>query len=262
MRFIFDEEKCRFAKEHIGRNGEISKVWMTQFSPKNKIGNCTNLFRKLKPTSPEDFYEKYIKYAEEHHTLPVKERGLTYEELLLLAGQYCNAGNAHSKVNYEADMYFYDMLCHIILETWEGQRTEREFSRFLEKLDYKCDHFDGEVDATYGLDIRVRRKDGKVSAIQIKPMTFFLSNRPDVVEHRRLLCKKYERTYEDMNGLKTYYAVYCKDKQTGEITWVKNGDGFRFKINELFIYDPRNVEGTFHDKQVIKWDSPREKLPI
>ena len=262
MKFEFNTDKCREAREALGRDKGVSDIWMRQFSPKTSIGLMSELYRKLSPTSPEDFYEKYVAYAEENHHLPIPDRGLTYEELLMLTGAYRQASLGHSLVTYSPEMYFYDALCHIILETWEGQQNEREFSLFLNKLGYKTETFDGNVDALYGLDIKVTRNDGKVSAIQIKPISFFTSKRPDVVEHRRLLCKKYEKAYTEMNGLKTYYAVYHRDKATGEVTWIKNGNGFRFKINELFIYDPRNIDGTFHDKGSIRWDSPRGKLEV
>ena len=108
------------------------------------------------------------------------------------------------------------------------------------------------------MDIKVTRDDSRVSAIQIKPISFFKSNRSDVQRDRIHLCMKYEEAFYNL-GFKTYYAIYVKDKTTGDITWVKNGDGFRFRINELFDYDPNDIRGTFTR---LALPEVYEKLPI
>ena len=66
---------------------------------------------------------------------------------------------------------------------------------------------------------------------------------------RCLQCRLHvEETVKDL-GIKTYYAIYTNDEQTGETLWLKNGDGFRFKINELFDYDKNDIMGTFTRKK-------------
>ena len=161
-------------------------------------------------------------------------------------------------LTYDFETFFYDAVCHIIIETWEGQQNERDFKKYLNKIGYECSDFDGHIDGKYGLDIKVTRNDGKVSAIQIKPISFFKSYRDDVQSDRVNLCQKYENALREL-GIKTYYAIYQKDKKTNEIYWVKNGDMFRFRINELFDYDPEDIEGTFVRR---KLPSITEKLPI
>lgn len=242
--FDFDYVKCIEAKAILGKNGVISKIWHDTFAPSNRIGNCTNLYRKHKPVSHRDFYEKYISYATSHPEERINDRGLSYEELLSLAERYKKTSEERTGVSYDLSTYFYDAVCHIIVETWNGQRLEREFMQFLRMLGYECGKFDGRIDAEYGVDIKVTRSDGRISAIQIKPISFFKSNRWDVQRDRISLCKKYEAAKENL-GIKTYYAVYAKDKETGDVKWIKNGDGYRFRINELFSYSPEDIEGTF-----------------
>ena len=125
---------------------------------------------------------------------------------------------------------------------------ELSFMRFLESLGYECDFFEGNIDAKYGVDIKVTRKsDGKTSAIQIKPITFFKSKRNDVHKDRVNLIHMYYNFLKDYN-LKTYYAIYLKDKDNGNIFWLKNGDGFRFRLNEVFDYDVNNIDNTLRTK--------------
>lgn len=258
MQFLFDNEECLKSKAILGKNGIVSTIWHNYFAPSNRIGNCTNLYRKLNPTDCNDFYEKYIKYGEEHMELPISKRGLSYDELVSVAERYKKAVEEKTNLSYDLSVYFYDALCHIIVETWDGQQNERDFIKFLTNLGYKCSKFDGKIDAKYGVDIKVTRNDGRVSAIQIKPISFFKSNRSDVQTDRINLCIKYEEALKNLQ-FKTYYAIYVKDKATGDITWVKNGNGYRFRINELFNYDQNDIRGTFTRLAIPE---VYEKLPI
>lgn len=258
MIFDFDVKKCVEAKAILGKNSHISSIWRDNFSGSNHVGNCTNLYSKLRPVSYEDFYRKYIEYAEKNKFLRISQRGLTYDELLDLAKSYKQKSENKTLISNDLSVYFYDALCHVIVETFDGQKKERDFIKFLTSLGYKCSHFDGKTDATYGVDIRVERDDGRVSAIQIKPISFFKSNREDVQKDRINLCYKYENTLRDL-GIKTYYAIYQKKRDSNEIDWIKNGKGYRFRINELFNYDPLHIEETFVRR---KLPETVEKLPI
>lgn len=258
MQFLFDSNKCLEAKNILGKNSTISAIWRNCFAPSNKIGNCTNLYRKLNPKDCNDFYKKYVKYAECNRTLPISQRGLTYGELGLLAERYKMLSEEKTNLSYDLSVYLNDALCHIIVETWDGQKNEREFTQYLEKLGYKCSKFEGSIDAKYGVDIKVERGDGVVSAIQIKPISFFKSNRNDVQCDRIKLCLKYEDALKNL-GIKTYYAIYIRDKETGDVMWVKNNGMYRFRINELFNYEPSDVRGTFTR---LTLSDEYDKLPI
>lgn len=258
MQLFFNKEECLKAKSLLGKNSVISTVWHDYFAPSNRIGNCTNLYRKLRPKSCDDFYLKYIDYAKNNPNLPISQRGLTYNELYSISERYKKVVEDKINLSYDVSVYFYDALCHIIVETWDGQQNERDFITYLNNLGYKCSKFEGSVDAKYGVDIKVERGDGRVSAIQIKPISFFKSNRSDVQSDRINLCIKYEEALNDM-GIKTYYAIYVRDRNTGEITWVKNNGMYRFRISELFNYDPSDIRGTFTR---LSLPEIYEKLPI
>lgn len=158
MQNFYFKNRTIKAKQEIGRYGIISSIWHDKFAPSNKIGNCTNLFRKLKPKNEKDFCDKYFQYAEEHKDLPISQRGLTYDEFVELVKNYMTMGNEASGMDFQYETYFNDALCHIITETYEGKIMELSFMRFLESLGYECDFFAGDIDAKYGVDIKVTRK--------------------------------------------------------------------------------------------------------
>ena len=236
------------AKKEIGKYGEISAIYKEYFSPSNKIGNCTNLFRKLKPKNEKDFCDKYFQYAEEHKVLPISQRGLTYDEFVEFVKKYMTMGNEASGMDFPYETYFNDALCHIITETYDGKIIELRFMRFLTSRGYECDCFEGHIDAKYGVDIKIKRKSGgQTRAIQIKPFTFFIAKRSDTHEDRIQLIHKYHDFVRDYN-IETDYAIYSKDENNGNILWLKNGNGFRFKIRDLFDYDPNDIDNTARSK--------------
>ena len=243
--FDFDLDKCKQAKETL----KCNDVWRKKFAPSNKVGNCTRLYRFLKPTNEEDFYKKYLKFAETNKTLRISLRGLTYDELINLSERYRDEYNTLYNKDYCLETFFYDVLQHVIVETYQGQKIERDFIVYLNHLGYKCSSFTPEIDATYGLDIKVNRKDGKVFAVQIKPISFFIAESNNVQTDRINLCKKYVSALNNLR-IKTYYSIYVKDKKTDEVVWVKNGDGFRFCIDDLFEFDENDIDNTFSRKNI------------
>ncbi len=45
-------------------------------------------------------------------------------------------------------------------------------------------------------------------------------------------------------GYKTDYAIYYKDRNNDKVFWLKNNNGYRFTIDELFQYDNNDLENT------------------
>jgi hypothetical protein len=80
--FKYDKLESIKAKKKINKIQIIRNVYKNHFAPSNVIGQCITLCEKLKPTSCEDFEIKYHEYAQNNINLPIKERGLTKEELI------------------------------------------------------------------------------------------------------------------------------------------------------------------------------------
>lgn len=248
FRLPFNEELCRKAKEELRGYSQSMTIYKNFFSSGKFIGNCTNLYRLHKPTSYEDFFNKYIEYAEQNQNLPIYDRGLSYDELRMTAEFYKIRAEYNGTPVKPVENYFYDLLCHIIVETFDGQEQERQMKTYLESIGIKCSSFKGNIDAKYGVDIKMEDNNGNISALQIKPVSFFYSNRKDVIEDRMKLCKEYEMTREDYQ-IKTFYSVYKRNETDNSIQWYKNGDSFCFKIKDLFDYDKNDIEHTFVDKK-------------
>lgn len=249
---LYKWEETLKAKGILGKYDIISEIWRRRFAPSPEIGNCTNLFRKVKPKSYEDFCVKYFEYAEQNKNLPIKERGLTYDEFMSLANDYRTASNIVLKKEHPIELYINDALCHIITETYDGKLQEVKFMEYLESNGFKCEYFEGNIDATYGVDIKVTSpNNGKVFAIQIKPLSFFKSTRSDVHKDRIGMIEKYHKCINDL-GIKTYYVIYSKDRNNGAISWIKNKNngGYKFKLNELFEYQIDNVYNTMSSKKI------------
>lgn len=210
----------------------------------NRVGNLTDLFRLHKPQSEEDFFKKYIAYAEEHkEELPIIKRGLTNDELLERATTYMTLANKSANTTFELDLYIKDMLCHLITETYDGKKCEMQFFNYLISCGYEPEFVCGELDSEYGVDILIGKED-KSLAIQVKPISFFKSTRSDVCQDKAKLIRNNYKLLQK-RGIKTVYAIYHKDKKTNEIKWALNKKGkFKFCLDELFTYNLSDIEGT------------------
>lgn len=160
-----------------------------------------------------------------------------------LAEKYKFLVEKNSDLKFDLKTYFYDAVCHIIIETKDGHKNEEEFIDYLKKQGYNCYFPDGRIDAKFGIDV-IAEKNEKTFFVQVKPLTFFLSQRRDVYEDRVKLCRKYEEALEKYNTV-TYYAIHSK--QNGGTYWVKNGNGFCFRMTDLFSYEKENIDGTYKE---------------
>lgn len=218
----FSEDKCRKAKERIRKFEPAMKVWGKEFSPSRSIGKCTFLFKTLSPDSYDDFFTKYIKYAEEHKCRPIKERGLTEEELIKCSEKYKALAEECCGDEFPVEDYLYDALCHIIVETFDGMNSERVALEYLKGLGINAEYSNYVYDSEYGIDIVVKNGYDILYGVQVKPETFLTSNRADVKEDRELLVKKKDKALA--KGIKTYYMVYRK-KFDNKILWLERSNG-------------------------------------
>lgn len=246
--FCYNKENTIKAKKILGKDENIREIWKHYYAPSTSIGNCSNLFKILNPRSEEDFFNKYFQYAQEHRNLSIWKRGLTYDEFVLMVNEYMEKGNEVSKNGqYDYDIYFNDTLCHIITETYEGKLRELSIIKYLEeKMGCKCSFYDGKIDARYGVDIKCQ-KDNIEQAIQVKPISFFLSTKKDVHEDRVNLVKKYN-LFEKDYGIKTYYVIYKLDNHNNTKWKVNNKGGIKFKLNDMFEYNANDIYNTLKVK--------------
>lgn len=231
---IFSEKACREAKEMLRRNEKIMKIWNDNFAPAKSIGKCSTLISKLQPETCEEFFYSYVKYAQNNSDQPIKDRGLTVEELHELAKKYKSMSEYQCpSLDFDENTYLFDAICHIIVETFDGRSKERDIIRRLKELGFDVEVAGDDFDRMYGIDI-ICKKNGKiVMGIQVKPHTFLTSSRKDVGEDRKRLYQKYIKTKNEL-GIETYYVVY--DSSSKDVVhWLTNINGkICFKINDLF----------------------------
>lgn len=242
--FEFDINKCIECKKILNKNPKSRIIYKNKCSYSKFIGNCTNLYYKLKPLNYKDFYEKELKYAEENKHLPVEDRGLTYEEFYMLAHKYKVLLEDCTNLTYDLSVYFYSLVCHAIVETFVGQKKEEIIMKYISDKGFEVKKVEGKKDAKYGIDIEVIGK-GQHFYLQVKPLTFFMSNYPDTNEDRIEACRKRENILE-LESLDTYYVIYDLDWETSQLRWLLNKkDVILFKITDLFEYDKDNIKETF-----------------
>lgn len=250
--FNFDIDKCIECKKILNKHPKSRSIYKNKCSYSRFIGNCTNLYHKLKPNNYLDFYEKELKYAEENHNLPIEDRGLTYEEFYMLAYKYKVLFEDSTNLKYDLSVYFYSLVCHAIVETFVGQKKEETIMKYISEKGFEVKKVDGKKDAKYGVDIEVLGK-GQHFYIQVKPITFFKSEYPDTHEDRIDCCRKREEIL-DLENLDTYYIIYELDWETSHLKWLVNrNNGILFKINDLFHYDKKDIKNT-----IVRFELPTE----
>ena len=203
--FKFDINKCIECKKILNRNDKSKEIYEHKCSYSRFIGNCTNLYYKLKPNNYFDFYEKELKY--------------------------------------DISVYFYALVCHAIVETFVGQKKEETIMKYISDKGFTVNKVEGKKDAKYGVDIEVFGK-GQHFYVQVKPISFFKSEYPNTHKSRIEACRKREEVL-NLEGIDTYYVIYDLDWKTSQFTWVNNKNGgILFKINDLFGYDKDNIKST------------------
>lgn len=238
------------SKEHYERNkkkfndncNEQYKV----INGKPFIGNNTWLYKTLKPENYQDFFDKYLASAtgksldinkDYHNRWDLKKdahSGRTLEDLISLAKFYKKLCH---HVNYPIEDFFDDLVNHIIIETYDGHRSERELGDIFRSKGCEVEESDGDFDSKFGVDLIVKTKT-KAYYIQVKPFSTFSKVKPhEGLRNDRINFFEKQRLLDNYLGEhnEIIYMLYDKahmDK-TGEILWKCKGDKVKFSLREL-----------------------------
>lgn len=190
----------------------IHDIWKRYFSDGNKSGFGGIIFGKIKPTTIDEFYENQQKYAYNNIKLKIRERGLTYEELIELAYELkekCESHLLEKKYNIE---YYINYIIYVnYIQTFNGKIGEKRVYDSLIKLGYDVKLSNSKEDNYYGLDIIFGKNGLLNNAIQLKHFTFLLSNKESVLEDIKELKEKYYKSKKEL-GIETFYLFYNKFK--------------------------------------------------
>lgn len=222
------------AKRELGR---YNFQWK-RIAGRKYIGCCSYLYEKLRPSSYQDFFEKYIKDGEDTYGNPdisPEERGRTMDEITSLAERYRSlVGN----FNIPLETYVDDIVMHTIIQTFNGQHAERVVKDALETSGFTVERGTKEEDTLMNIDMKVY---GKHSPnvnwlIQVKPVSTFTGNYNfSLREDRSRFFLKHEKGHELYPNAPYFYILYkMGNEETDNIYWVhKKGSDFKFTLDEL-----------------------------
>ena len=198
-------------------------LWKQKYCHKHVSGSGNYLFSMLKPTSEEDFYNKFVTYASMNKQKQIAWRGLDEGELMTLAESFKRDFEANAPCDNNVETYYNYLLLHLIQEPFNGHKKEFEFLDYLKRKGKDAVLADGELDLRYKVDIVVRPNIG----IQVKRESILYSHSENVMKAMDdiKVCKD---EVKNRYGLDMYYAIYTKDG-----TWLKNQNNGTV----LFTYD-------------------------
>lgn len=209
-------------------SGQIySMKWRNRYSSRKSVGSCVYLCDKWKPTSYEDFYLKYLESGEKDVGNDLKERGRTADEIEDIAVKWRN--DCQEQV-IPLETFFYGVIVHVIVETFQGQKHENDVVNQLEKSGFKVLHGDYNEDALMNIDLKVYEK-GESSPkflLQIKPIRFITSYRGDVILDKLNAFKKNALALQKYPNSKMFYLVYDNSTDNWIINIKKNRCAFEY----------------------------------
>lgn len=227
-------------------NEKHGRIWK-KIAGRPYIGNCSYLYKQLKPIDYQDFFTKYINYISPHKIDSLKKSefyGRTINDLLILAEEYRKLTNDYS---FTLEEYFDDIVNHTIIETFDGHKVETYIANILIEKGFSVNEENGEMDAVLGVDLTVRWKNKLMSYLQIKPISTFIgNNNPSLIDDRVNFYKKQKKLDEyvldkikkgDMTVIQKPIEYMLYDKNTfnknGDIKWYYKNNTPRYKIEEL-----------------------------
>ena len=197
----------RYKDSLLNLEDTLVNHWNNGISHPNKIGNITQLFRMYEPKTSEEFYYKYISDSGGQRLL---EASILLSESSKIDIKICQA-------------YIYKK---IFVEAFGGCYKELEMKELVENKGYDFAFPTVQEDQNLGVDGKVF-KDNKLDfMIQLKPVSFFRSNRPILVRKRIEMMKKWKLTV-DTFGVETFYLIYDNNG------WIKNENNYLFRISDL-----------------------------
>lgn len=201
---------------------------------RTEIGDMMYLLTKYKPTSIEDFYNKYTNDTIDDGN--PQHRGRTLDEIEKIAIKY----KALSGDDIPLDTYIKNILWHTVVQTWDGYSRECDLQAYGALRGYELRKTNNEDDATLGVDFEVRVKDKLKCFIQLKPETFIKGNsNKSLINDRRLAILKQDKV-KQIYDVPTYYVFYKNDNtylstDSNKICWqlekLVNTDGTLIKCH-------------------------------
>lgn len=218
---------------------KYDKIWKEEFAARKVRGDCSYLYEKFKPTSYEDFYEKYVKDGEETYNNRQKtnsyHRGRSIEEILQESIRFYNrVMELFPDDTVSIKDCINNFIGRTIHDTYDGHFAENMSEKLLKKYGYTTTKPQGDADSLYGID-RYCYKDNELKfLIQVKPESFFANNRFNPKIRERKIAFSKEIKAEEVFKVPVYYLVYRRDKlNKSYIAFLMRDNKMAFKLSEL-----------------------------
>ena len=217
------------AKELLNKK-EYTVVWRDKYASRRSVGPCQDMARLLNSSSYEGFFNDYLSYANSNLSLPVSKRGCTIDELEEVAYKWMtDSGNPY---NLDLKTFYNGVIMHVIIETMMGKIKEREAMDAFIRCGYDIEESSSDEDALMGIDFKVM-KDGVIKwLIQIKPISFILGYKPDLILDRKHVFIKQTLGFEKYPD-SSYLYLFYNSKDGGK--WIYNCEhgSYLFKYADI-----------------------------
>lgn len=166
-----------------------------KFNSPSKIGYMMNMIRDLQPLTEDEWR---IWYLENVH-----DEGYLWS----LAEEMRQTIPEEEDVSVE-DCYLY--ICDVMFRrTFQGYNKERQALKLLrEKVSPDIKESSGDWDTLYFIDFYVKKPDGKLIGIQLKPETFYQGGYQNVVDIEGKMA-----AFREEYDAKTYILTYQRSKR-------------------------------------------------
>lgn len=176
------------------------------------IGNFTKLYKEYgNPSTSEEFYTEYIKH-----------RGI--DPLI-------NAGNAISKATgIDKEICYGWVYKKTCVEALKGCFMEWKMKEVAESHNYSFKFSTEYEDQNLGVDGKMYKDDNLIFTVQLKPVSFFRSDKPILMKKRKEMYEKADLSRNTLNA-EPYLMIYDGDD------WVMNGGSYLFKPQSVVDKD-------------------------
>ena len=202
--------------------GKINALYEKTYRQPYSIGYVSKLFRRLKPCSYEDGYNKYLKSGYDEINQERKFRGRTVDELEDLAIKWKEESHSRMPVS----MFYDALILHAVVETVYGNIMEGRAEEIYRRHGFEIIESSEEDDRNGGIDF-IAKKGEQTLLVQVKPHTFFY-NKEDIRKDRVSMYHKMEYGIEKYPGATYAIMIYNKKEE-----WLSKDGRFNFRYSEL-----------------------------
>jgi hypothetical protein len=217
------------AKENLNKEC-YTKLWRDKYASRRSVGPCQEIARNTNAENYEEFFNAYLEYANSHLDESISRRGCTLDELEMVAYNWMmESGNP-----YELDFptFYYGVVMHVIIETLMGKVKEKEVMDAFIKKGFTIEESDTDEDAIMGIDFKVLH-DGKIRyLVQVKPASFVLGHKIDLIQDRRNVYNKHAFGHDKYPDTPYLYFFY-NSKEGGKWLFDSVNKKYSFKYEDL-----------------------------